>query len=275
MDTATHKRFAISQRSDHWRSASMQAPSGQVTSKHDMVANDVESWRRGHYVQCSLDNTVAVLQSTHQSSLRHVVANQWKVERHWQNIAVVMMANRRCGPGDVPGGTSWVGVEPLVWTAVGRPHPAVTRTVHHAADMAACWNGQQMSATALKHRWKHEVQIALFWRRVAFLSMTSAREQWMLRGLVDKQQPTGRGLTRPKEAEMTMLTKTRTQHKPRVVRLRKRVRGPPCRMVQRDLLSVRRTLRVRIQRRAGSTVGQQATRSSFPFTHSSGSCAAP
>ena len=52
---------------------------------------------------------------------------------------------------------------PLVWTADGRPHPAVTRTMQYAGDIAVCQNGQQMSATALKHRWKHEVQIALLW----------------------------------------------------------------------------------------------------------------
>ena len=39
--------------------------------------------------------------------------------------------------------------------------------MHHATDTAACRNGQQMSAKALKHRWQHEVQIALpRWRAV-------------------------------------------------------------------------------------------------------------
>ena len=39
-----------------------------------------------------------------------------------------------------------MGRRPLVWTADGRQHPAVTRTLQDAADIAACRNGQQMSA---------------------------------------------------------------------------------------------------------------------------------
>ena len=36
---------------------------------------------------------------------------------------------------------------PLVWTVDGRPHPAVTRTLQYAADIASCRNGQHLSAT--------------------------------------------------------------------------------------------------------------------------------
>ena len=35
---------------------------------------------------------------------------------------------------------------PLVWTAEKRPHPAATRTLQHAADIASSRNGQQLSA---------------------------------------------------------------------------------------------------------------------------------
>ena len=49
----------------------------------------------------------------------------------------------------------------LVWTADGRPHPAVTRTLQYAADTASSRNGQQMSARSLRRRWKREIQIAL------------------------------------------------------------------------------------------------------------------
>ena len=42
---------------------------------------------------------------------------------------------------------------PLVWTADGRPHPAVARTLQ--------------SAKSLEHRWKREIQIALLRRRAA------------------------------------------------------------------------------------------------------------
>ena len=48
----------------------------------------------------------------------------------------------------------------LVWTADGRPHTAVTRTLHCAADIASSRNGQQMLAKALQDRWKHEIQTA-------------------------------------------------------------------------------------------------------------------
>ena len=51
---------------------------------------------------------------------------------------------------------------PLVWTADGRPHPAVTRTLQHAADIASSRNGQQMSAKLHQHRWKHEIQMSSF-----------------------------------------------------------------------------------------------------------------
>ena len=43
---------------------------------------------------------------------------------------------------------------PLVWTADGRPHPAVTRTLQYAADVASSRNGQQMSAKSLQRRWE-------------------------------------------------------------------------------------------------------------------------
>ena len=56
---------------------------------------------------------------------------------------------------------------PLVWTAGGRPHPAVTRTLQYAADIASSRNGHQMSTKSLQHRWKHEIQIALLRRRAA------------------------------------------------------------------------------------------------------------
>ena len=56
---------------------------------------------------------------------------------------------------------------PLVWTADGRPHPAVTRTLQYAADTASSCNGQHLSAKSMHHRWKHEIQVALRCRRAA------------------------------------------------------------------------------------------------------------
>ena len=82
---------------------------------------------------------------------------------------------------------------PLVWTADGRPHPAVTHTLQYAADIAACFNGQQMSAKTLQHRWKHESPTALLRRRAAMtravLPHTSARAESLLAGLIDSHQP--------------------------------------------------------------------------------------
>ena len=73
---------------------------------------------------------------------------------------------------------------PLVWTAGGRPHPADTRTLRHAADTASSRNGQQMLAKSLQRRWKHEIQIALLRRRApttrAVLPNPSARAEWLL-----------------------------------------------------------------------------------------------
>ena len=61
----------------------------------------------------------------------------------------------------------------------GWPHPAVTRTLQHAADIASSRNGQQMSAKSLQHRWKHETQRA---------AMTQAvlPAEWLLDGIIDR-----------------------------------------------------------------------------------------
>ena len=73
---------------------------------------------------------------------------------------------------------------PLVWTADGRQHIAVTLTLQHAADIAFSRTGQQMSAKSLQHRCKHEIQTALLLRRAAMtravLPNPSARAEWLL-----------------------------------------------------------------------------------------------
>ncbi|CAK0905100.1 unnamed protein product, partial [Prorocentrum cordatum] len=56
---------------------------------------------------------------------------------------------------------------PLVWTADGRPHPAVTRTLAYAAAKAARRGGVSADAKQLQRRWKHEVQVAILRRRAA------------------------------------------------------------------------------------------------------------
>ena len=45
----------------------------------------------------------------------------------------------------------------MVWTADGRPHPAVTRTLQYGAVIASSRNGQHLSAKSLHRRWEHEV----------------------------------------------------------------------------------------------------------------------
>ena len=79
---------------------------------------------------------------------------------------------------------------PLVWTADGRPHPAVTRTLQNAADVTSSRNGQHQSAKSLHRRWKHEIQIALLQRRAAtaraVLPNLSARAEWLFAGIIDK-----------------------------------------------------------------------------------------
>jgi plasmid replication initiation protein len=75
---------------------------------------------------------------------------------------------------------------PMVWTADGRPHPAATRTLKYAAELAASRNSQQASASSLLGRWRHEVQISILRRRAgmhrAVLPRPSKYEEWLLTG---------------------------------------------------------------------------------------------
>ena len=79
---------------------------------------------------------------------------------------------------------------PLIWTADGRPHPSVTRTLQYAADIASSRNGQQMSAKSLQRRWKHEIQIALLRGRAgmarAVLPNPSVLAEWLFAGIIDR-----------------------------------------------------------------------------------------
>ena len=79
---------------------------------------------------------------------------------------------------------------PLVWTADGRPHPAVTRTLQYAADIASSRSGQHLSAKSLHRRWKHEIKIALPRRRAAMARTVhpnpSARAEWLFAGIIDR-----------------------------------------------------------------------------------------
>ena len=69
-------------------------------------------------------------------------------------------SSRSCCTGDIrslqDGELRQQGINyrPLVWTADGRPHPAVTRTLQYAADIASRRNRQHLSAKSLHRRWK-------------------------------------------------------------------------------------------------------------------------
>ena len=79
---------------------------------------------------------------------------------------------------------------PMVWTADGRPHPAATRTLKYAAELAATRNSQQASASSLLGRWRHEVQISILRRRAgmhrAVLPRPSKFQEWLLTGNADR-----------------------------------------------------------------------------------------
>ena len=116
---------------------------------------------------------------------------------------------------------------PLVSTAAGPPHPAVTRTLQYAADIASSRNDQQMSAKLLQRRWKHELQIALLRRRAAMtqavLPNPSARAEWLLAGTM--MEPFIIGAT---SSFLTVDLETTTTQTPRLTQ--------PYRMVTTTLL---------------------------------------
>ena len=76
---------------------------------------------------------------------------------------------------------------PMVWTANGRPHPVVTRTLAFAAEVAANRSERDVEPGALLSRWRHELQVAILRRRAAMmravLPRVSADDTWLLVGL--------------------------------------------------------------------------------------------
>ena len=79
---------------------------------------------------------------------------------------------------------------PLVWTADGRPHPAVSQTLGYAAQLAASKAGQSDSPKAFVRRWQHEVGIAILRRRAAMaravLPPIPDSLTWLLTGKSDQ-----------------------------------------------------------------------------------------
>ena len=78
----------------------------------------------------------------------------------------------------------------MVWTADGRPHPAVTRTLKFAADVASTRGSSRVPASSILQRWRNEIQVAILRRRAAMcravLPRASLREAWLLTGNADK-----------------------------------------------------------------------------------------
>ena len=85
---------------------------------------------------------------------------------------------------------------PMVWTSDGRPHPAVTRTLKFASELASRRHAEQDTASALMGRWRHEIQIAILRRRAAMcravLPKATAFEHWLRTGIADRGQPAQR-----------------------------------------------------------------------------------
>jgi hypothetical protein len=82
-----------------------------------------------------------------------------------------------------------ISFRPMIWTADGRPHPAVTRTLRFAAERAARKSPSDEQPKAIVARWSHEISLALARRRAAMaravLPRHGKRSRWILSGCVD------------------------------------------------------------------------------------------
>ena len=83
-----------------------------------------------------------------------------------------------------------IAFRPLVWTADGRPHPAATRTLRFAADLAARKGNGTTRAKMIAERWKHEISVAIARRRAAMARAVLPRlgksQKWLLAGQSDE-----------------------------------------------------------------------------------------
>jgi hypothetical protein len=82
-----------------------------------------------------------------------------------------------------------IAFRPLVWTADGRPHPAVVRTMKYASERAAGRGSEEVKSSELYGRWRHEITVAILRRRAAmtraFLPRPNPRERWLMTGHSD------------------------------------------------------------------------------------------
>ena len=79
-----------------------------------------------------------------------------------------------------------ISFRPMVWTADGRPHPAATRTLRYAAELAARKGNGAGKAKHIVGRWKHEIAVAIARRRAAMARAVqpkmSQSQKWLLAG---------------------------------------------------------------------------------------------
>ena len=79
-----------------------------------------------------------------------------------------------------------IAFRPLIWSADGRPHAAVTRTLKFAAEMALRRRGGS-GAPGFLRRWRHEITVAIMRRRAAMmravLPKMKERDIWLLEGV--------------------------------------------------------------------------------------------
>ena len=82
-----------------------------------------------------------------------------------------------------------IAFRPLVWTADGRPHLAVTRSLRFAVERVAQKGSGTASCKEILGRWQHEIAVAIARRRAAMaravLPQRSAHEQWLVSGRVE------------------------------------------------------------------------------------------
>ena len=92
--------------------------------------------------------------------------------------------------------TAGIAFRPMVWSADGRPHPAVVRTLKFAAGVAERRHGGEASGGLLK-RWRHEIGVAIMRRRAAMaravLPRPKAKDLWMMTGAAAAYDEVGQG----------------------------------------------------------------------------------
>ena len=104
--------------------------------------------------------------------------------RHYRNVIPELSA-------------AGIAFRPMVWSAEGRPHPAVKRTLKFAASIAARRHGGGDATQGLLRRWRHEIGVAIMRRRAAMvravLPRPKAKDLWMVSGAAAAYDEIGQG----------------------------------------------------------------------------------